>query len=282
MLHVLDRTADLMEESAFLNGEAKTLGKVRASGELPRTALIIVDVQRDFCPPPDGNDKGWGALAVPNGSEVVKVINELREKIDFGHVVLTQDWHHQGQKAFATNHINAKPFSEITLEYPNGKRVQQVLWPDHCVENTPGSEFHPDLIHLDSDYVLQKGTNNLIDSYSAFSNNIHSEYTPLNWHLQLMKISRLVVVGLAYDYCVGLTAMDGRALGFEVIVYKPACRSVDDEVGGKKMTTLLRLLNITVDETSTIDQLKQNLSTVQLKPLPLVGEAYTWVKIGRK
>lgn len=286
MLHVLDRTADLMEESAFINGDKGPELVIRpmimnVKSELERTALIIVDVQRDFCPPPTAGAEGWGALAVPNGSEVVEVINELRNSIDFGCVVLTQDWHDRGHKALASSYINQKAFEVITIEYPDGKRIQQVLWPDHCITNTPGSQFHPDLLRREKDYVVQKGTDINIDSYSAFCNNIHSEYTALNPYLESQKISRLVVVGLAYDYCVGLTAIDGRSLGFEVIVYKPACRSVNVTETEPKMTELLKMLNITVDETSTVAELKNSLGKKVIKPLPRVGEGASWVQLLR-
>lgn len=174
-------------------------------------ALIVIDVQNDFCP--------GGALAVPKGDEIVPLVNGLIGQ--FTHVVLTQDWHPRGHSSFATTH-QGQPFTSIKLGYGD-----QTLWPDHCVQGTGGAEFHRDLIVRDSELVLRKGFRKEIDSYSAFYENDRVTKTGLNGYLRDRGLKRLFMCGLATDFCVAWSALDGRREGFPVIVIEDACRAID-------------------------------------------------------
>ena len=175
-------------------------------------ALIVIDVQNDFCP--------GGALAVTGGDEVVDPINVLMER--FGTVILTQDWHPADHASFAANHPGAEVFSEVQMAYG-----PQTLWPVHCVQGSDGAAFHPGL-HLDRVHlVIRKGFRSAIDSYSAFFENDRETPTGLAGYLRERGISRLVMAGLATDYCVAFSALDARAHGFEVEVRLDACRGID-------------------------------------------------------
>lgn len=175
-------------------------------------ALIVIDVQNDFCP--------GGALAVTGGDEVVDPINVLMER--FGTVILTQDWHPADHASFAANHPGAEVFSEVQMAYG-----PQTLWPVHCVQGSDGAAFHPGL-HLDRAHlVIRKGFCSAIDSYSAFFENDRETPTGLAGYLRERGISRLVMAGLATDYCVAFSALDARAHGFEVEVRLDACRGID-------------------------------------------------------
>ena len=176
--------------------------------------LIVVDVQNDFCP--------GGALAVPKGDEVVPVINRLVAKFD--NVVLTQDWHPRGHASFASSHPGRKPFETIDLPY--GK---QVLWPDHCVQGTPGAAFHSNLKTEPAQLVVRKGFHRDIDSYSGFLEADRETTTGLAGFLKEKGFRQLFVCGLATDFCVAWTALDARATGFEVTVIEDACRAIDLE-----------------------------------------------------
>lgn len=177
-------------------------------------ALIVIDVQNDFCP--------GGALAVAGGDEIVPGINAAMN--DFGAVILTQDWHPQGHSSFASSHPGKAPFE--TTEMPYGL---QVLWPDHCVQGTPGAAFHRDLNTDRADIILRKGFNPAIDSYSAFFENDHETPTGLHGYLQTRGIDRLTMVGLATDFCVHFSAVDAAALGYDVTVRADLCRAIDLE-----------------------------------------------------
>jgi nicotinamidase/pyrazinamidase len=176
--------------------------------------LIVVDVQNDFCP--------GGALAVPRGDEVVPVINRLAARFD--NVVLTQDWHPRGHASFASSHPGKKPFETIDLPYGN-----QVLWPDHCVQGTPGAALHSNLDTDKAQLVVRKGFHRDIDSYSAFLEADRKTTTGLAGYLKQRELKSLFVCGLATDFCVAWTALDGRAAGFEVSVIEDACRAIDLE-----------------------------------------------------
>lgn len=176
--------------------------------------LIVVDVQNDFCP--------GGALAVPKGDEVVPVINRLGARFD--NVVLTQDWHPRGHASFASSHPGRKPFETIDLPY--GK---QVLWPNHCMQGTPGAAFHAGLDASKAQLVIRKGFHRDIDSYSGFLEADRKTTTGLAGYLKEKGFSKLFVCGLATDFCVAWTALDGRAAGFEVSVIEDACRAIDFE-----------------------------------------------------
>jgi nicotinamidase/pyrazinamidase len=178
------------------------------------SCLIIVDVQNDFCP--------GGALAVRTGDEVVQLINRLA--VRFENVVLTQDWHPRGHASFASSHLGKKPFE--TIELPYGK---QVLWPDHCVQGTPGAAFHPKLDTAKAQLVVRKGFHRNIDSYSGFIEADRKTTTGLAGFLREKGFEKLNVCGLATDFCVAWTALDARAAGFDVTVVEDACRAIDLE-----------------------------------------------------
>ncbi|WP_264211620.1 bifunctional nicotinamidase/pyrazinamidase [Leisingera thetidis] len=174
-------------------------------------ALIVVDVQNDFCP--------GGALAVPGGDEVAAPINAMMERFDA--VILTQDWHPQGHSSFASSHPGKNPFESVEMPYGT-----QVLWPDHCVQGSEGAAFHKDL-RTDGDLVLRKGFRPGIDSYSGFFENDQTTPTGLDGYLRSRGISRLTLAGLATDFCVAFTALDAARLGFAVTVELAACRAID-------------------------------------------------------
>ena len=175
-------------------------------------ALLVIDVQNDFCP--------GGALAVPKGDEVVPVVNRLVSR--FVHVLLTQDWHPPGHRSFASAHASRKPFETAELAYGT-----QVLWPDHCVQLTPGAAFHRHLAAGKAELILRKGFRPEIDSYSAFFENDRKTPTGLSGYLRTRGFKRLFMVGLATDFCVHYSAVDGASLGFEVVVLEDACRAID-------------------------------------------------------
>ena len=176
------------------------------------TALIVVDVQNDFCP--------GGALAVPNGHEVVPLINALAKH--FQNVVMTQDWHPAGHASFASSHPGKKPFETTTLSYG-----EQVLWPDHCIRGTRGAELHADLTIPHAQLIVRKGYRSVVDSYSAFLEADRTTPTGLAGYLQERGISRVFVAGLATDFCVAWTALDARRFGLEATVVEDACRAID-------------------------------------------------------
>jgi len=177
-----------------------------------RDILLVVDVQNDFCP--------GGSLPVPRGEEVVPLINRLARR--FEHVILTQDWHPPGHQSFASTHPGKKPFDTIEVSYG-----AQVLWPDHCVQGTPGADFHRDLRIPHAELVLRKGYHRDIDSYSAFYENDRTTHTGLAGYLRERGFARIVVAGLAFDFCVRYSSEDARREGFEVFVIEDACRGID-------------------------------------------------------
>jgi nicotinamidase/pyrazinamidase len=175
-------------------------------------ALIVIDVQNDFCP--------GGALAVAGGDEIIPRINALLA--DFQIRVLTQDWHPADHASFAANHAGAAPFS--LTEMPYGP---QVLWPAHCVQGTAGAAFHPRLATDPADLVIRKGLRAAIDSYSAFFENDHATPTGLDGYLRSRGATHLTLAGLATDFCVAYSAIDAARLGFSVTVLEGACRAID-------------------------------------------------------
>lgn len=187
-------------------------------------ALVVIDVQNDFCP--------GGALAVSGGDEIVPIVNGLIQSFD--HVVLTQDWHPAGHSSFASSHKGREPFETIAMPYG-----PQTLWPDHCVQGTPGALFHPDLAWTTAELVIRKGFRTEIDSYSAFYENDHATPTGLGGYLRERGISKLLMVGLATDFCVAFSALDARRLGFDVTVRLDACRAID--LGGSLAAMTARM-----------------------------------------
>lgn len=177
----------------------------------PDDALLVIDVQNDFMP--------GGALAVTEGEQIVPIINVLAQKFD--HVILTQDWHPTRQISFATTH-NKQPFETIQASYG-----PQTLWPEHSLQNTSGAAFHPGLDIPHAELILRKGFRRHIDSYSAFLENDHFTSTGLAGYLRERGLQRLFLCGLAYDFCVRFSAIDGTALGFECLVIEDATRPVN-------------------------------------------------------
>jgi len=175
-------------------------------------ALIVIDVQNDFCPE--------GALAVSGGDQIVSGINALMA--DFNAVVLTQDWHPAGHSSFASAHDTRGPYEVVEMPYG-----PQVLWPDHCIQGSLGAGFHSDLHQDRADMIIRKGYNPAIDSYSAFFENDHKTATGLEGYLRTRGVDRLVMVGLALDYCVNFSAVDAAKLGFKVEVRRDLCRAID-------------------------------------------------------
>lgn len=175
-------------------------------------ALVIIDVQNDFCP--------GGALAVPGGDEIVPGINALMP--DFDTIVLTQDWHPAGHSSFASSHDGKNPYEVIDMPYG-----PQVLWPDHCVQGTQGSYFHGDLNTAPAQLNIRKGFRLGIDSYSAFFENDHETPTGLDGYLRTRGATDLTMVGLATDFCVNFSAVDAAKLGFKVTVLMDLCRAID-------------------------------------------------------
>jgi nicotinamidase/pyrazinamidase len=174
--------------------------------------LLVIDVQNDFCP--------GGALAVPRGDEVVAPINRLARR--FANVLLTQDWHPADHLSFASAHPGRKPFETTTAAYG-----PQVLWPDHCVQGTPGSEFHPSLTIRHAALVVRKGFRRTIDSYSAFYENDRKTPTGLVGYLRERNLRRIFLAGLAFDFCVRYSAEDAARAGLAVTVIEDACRGID-------------------------------------------------------
>jgi nicotinamidase/pyrazinamidase len=174
--------------------------------------LIIVDVQNDFCP--------GGALAVPHGDEIVPAVNRMAA--EFAHVILTQDWHPGGHSSFASSHPGKQPFEAIEVAYG-----QQILWPDHCVQGTRGAALHWALEVPHAELVLRKGFRRAIDSYSAFFENDHRTPTGLASYLRERGFQHITLCGLATDFCVFYSALDGRKAGFDVDVVTGVCRGID-------------------------------------------------------
>ena len=201
------------------------------------SALIVIDVQNDFCP--------GGALAVPKGDEVVRPINRLIQA--FHHVVLTQDWHPKGHSSFASSHTGAAPFSNIAMPYG-----EQTLWPDHCVQGTPGAEFHRDLVWTKAELIIRKGFRGAMDSYSAFFENDRTTPTGLGGYLRERGLRRLVMAGLATDFCVAYSALDAARLGFEVVVALDACRAIDLAGSLKAAEERMRGAGVTLTESGRI------------------------------
>ena len=174
--------------------------------------LIVVDVQNDFCP--------GGALAVPRGDEVVPIVNRLAAR--FRNVVLTQDWHPAGHFSFASTHPGKKPFETITAPYG-----AQLLWPDHCVQGTPGADISKDIAIPHAELIIRKGFHKDVDSYSAFEEADRKTGTGLAGYLKERGIDTVFVTGLATDFCVAWTALDARKLGFTTYVIEDATRAID-------------------------------------------------------
>jgi nicotinamidase/pyrazinamidase len=183
---------------------------------MPQKALILVDLQNDFCP--------GGKLAVPKGDEVIQIANELQAFFDV--IIATLDWHPQDHVSFAANHPGTKIYDVIQV-----KGIQQILWPEHCVQGSKGAEFHPDLMTYKIEHIFHKGIEKDIDSYSTFFDNAHLRSTGLGDFLKDKKIDEIYLMGLATDYCVKYSALDAIHLGFTVYVIQDGCRGIDLKPG---------------------------------------------------
>lgn len=187
-------------------------------------ALIVIDLQNDFCP--------GGALAVAGGDEIVPLVNKMIGEFD--HVILTQDWHPEGHSSFASQHDGKNPFESVAMPYG-----EQTLWPDHCVQGTRGADFHAGLEWTKAELVVRKGFRKAIDSYSAFFENDHKTPTGLGGYLKERGISDLTLVGLATDFCVAYSAIDAAKLGFQATVVMDGCRAID--LGGSLAEMIERM-----------------------------------------
>jgi nicotinamidase/pyrazinamidase len=193
--------------------------------------LIVIDVQNDFCP--------GGALAVADGDAVIPVVHRIAHL--FQHIVLTQDWHTPGHQSFASAHRGKRPFQQIKVSYG-----QQTLWPDHCVQGSSGAEFHPALELPQAELILRKGFRRGIDSYSAFFENDRTTATGLAAYLHERGLTRAFFAGLAYDYCVGYSALDARRIGLPAVVLRDACRAIDLDGSVKKTEAEFAAAGVTV------------------------------------
>jgi len=176
--------------------------------------LILIDIQNDFIP--------GGSLEVPQGDEIIPVVNNLQEKFDL--VVATQDWHPQNHVSFASNHDGKEPFEKIELD-----DMEQILWPDHCVQNSEGAEFHPDLKTTKVEAIIRKGMDPKIDSYSGFYDNGHKKSTGLTGYLKEKGVEELYFAGLAADVCVYFSIKDALKEGFSTTLIEDATRALDDD-----------------------------------------------------
>ena len=199
----------------------------------PKTALIVIDVQNDFCP--------GGALAVAGGDEIVDGINALMPAFDA--VILTQDWHPAGHSSFASSHPGKAALELIDMPYG-----PQVLWPDHCIQGTQGAAFHRDL-RTDADLIIRKGYDAQIDSYSAFFENDHKTPTGLEGYLRNRGLETLTMVGLATDFCVHYSAVDAANLGFDVTVRTDLCRAIDFDGSLQAAETAMRKAGVSLVQT---------------------------------
>lgn len=194
-------------------------------------ALVVIDVQNDFCP--------GGALAVPGGDEIIPEINAMVRR--FEHVLVTQDWHPAGHSSFASTHEGRSPFESVSMPYG-----EQTLWPDHCVQVTSGAEFHPDLDLTKAELIIRKGFRSAIDSYSAFFENDRETPTGLGGYLRERGMTKLTLAGLATDFCVAFSALDAARLGFRVEVVLSACRAIDLDGSLESMLGRMRSAGVAI------------------------------------
>ncbi len=207
-------------------------------------ALLVIDLQNDFCP--------GGALEVHEGDTIIPLINSLATR--FSHTILTQDWHPTQHISFATTHAS-QPYQTIQASYGS-----QTLWPEHCLQNTPGADFHPSLQIDPTELILRKGFRPHIDSYSAFLENDHFTSTGLAGYLRERSLNRIFLCGLAYDFCVRFSAIDGKKLGFETIVIEDATRPVNLPNSVAETNTALAAANIPRIHSSQVLPLKSALA----------------------
>ena len=203
----------------------------------PTDALLVIDVQNDFCP--------GGQLAIAGGDQVIPIIQRIATLFD--HVILTQDWHPVGHRSFASSHPGKQSFEQIELSYG-----PQTLWPDHCIQGSPGAEFHPNLHLPQAELILRKGFRPEIDSYSAFFENDRSTPTGLAGYLHERGLTRIFLAGLAYDYCVGFSALDARRLGLPAIILRDACRAIDLNGSAAHMESEFATASVEIIESASL------------------------------
>ena len=196
-----------------------------------RDVLLVIDVQNDFCP--------GGSLAVPDGDAILPTINRLAR--EFAHVILTQDWHPPGHSSFASAHLGRQPYETTEMDYGT-----QILWPDHCVQDTPGAAFRAGLDVPRAELVLRKGFHRAIDSYSAFRENDRRTATGLAAYLRERGFARVTLCGLATDFCVLYSALDAREAGFATSVVLDACRGIDHEGSLARAVAAMREAGVTL------------------------------------
>ena len=199
--------------------------------------LVVIDVQNDFC--------AGGALAVADGDAVIEVIHRVAPL--FEHVILTQDWHPAGHSSFASSHAGKRPFESVELSYG-----MQTLWPDHCVQGSKGAEFHPAFHLPQAELILRKGFRPQIDSYSAFFENDRVTATGLGGYLDERNLNRVFLAGLAYDFCVGHSAIDARRQGLEALVLRDACRAIDLDGSIQRIEGAFAAYGVTVSESAAL------------------------------
>lgn len=200
-------------------------------------ALLLIDIQNDFVP--------GGALAVPGGADIIPLVNRLQPRFDL--VVATQDWHPAGHLSFASSHPGKQVFDRIELY-----GLAQVLWPDHCVQGTPGAELHPDLDQHRIEAIFRKGMAREIDSYSGFFDNGHRRSTGLADYLRGRGVTEVYLAGLAADYCVFFSAKDARGQGFDTFIIEDATRAISDEGFGQAKIELHELGGRVVQSTELL------------------------------
>jgi nicotinamidase/pyrazinamidase len=196
-----------------------------------RDVLLVIDVQNDFCP--------GGSLAVPDGDAILPTVNRLAR--EFAHVILTQDWHPPGHSSFASAHPGRQPYETTEMDYG-----PQILWPDHCVQDTPGAAFRTGLDVPRAELVLRKGFHKAIDSYSAFRENDRRTATGLAAYLRERGFERVTLCGLATDFCVLYSALDVREAGFATSVVLDACRGIDHEGSLARAVAAMREAGVTL------------------------------------
>lgn len=199
-------------------------------------ALLVVDVQNDFC--------SGGALAVAEGESVIPVIHRIAPLFD--HILLTQDWHPPGHCSFASSHR-----TQGASKAAEGR--DQTLWPDHCVQGTPGADFHPALRLARAELILRKGFRRELDSYSAFFENDQTTSTGLAGYCRERGLRRMFCTGLAYDFCVGFSAVDARKCGFDAVVIADACRAINQSGSVKTMESEFARRAVTVVQSSELE-----------------------------
>jgi nicotinamidase/pyrazinamidase len=190
-------------------------------------ALIIVDMQNDFLP--------GGELSVEKGDEIIHVVNRLQDSGYFDLIIATQDWHPKDHGSFASNHTGKKPFEKTTLS-----GLEQILWPDHCVQGTEGAEFSKLLDVKNIEAIFRKGMDKNIDSYSGFFDNGKLKDTGLAAYLKGRNVNELFVAGLAGDFCVFFTSMDAIDTGFKTTLIEDATRSINDDDFTAKTKLLIK------------------------------------------